>query len=80
MKTLNGHLTYCSNIHTGEDWQHHFSVLQNSIPVIKQQVSPNSPMGIGLRLANQASIDLSQKKTLKLSSIGFPSKIVMYSR
>jgi hypothetical protein len=41
MKTPNGHLTYCSNIHTGEDWQHHFSVLQNSIPVIKQQVSPN---------------------------------------
>lgn len=65
MKTLNGHLTYCSNIHTGEDWQHHFLVLQNSIPVIKQQVSPNSPMGIGLRLANQASIDLSQKENLE---------------
>jgi hypothetical protein len=61
MKTPFGHLSYCSNIHPGEEWAAHFAVLQNSIPEIKAAVSPNEKMGIGLRLANQASIDLSKK-------------------
>lgn len=61
MKTPYGHLTYCSNIHPGQDWKEHFSVLKSSIPEIKAAVSPQETMGIGLRLANQASIDLSEK-------------------
>ncbi len=61
MQTLYGHLSYCSNIHPGEEWTAHFSVLQSSIPEIKAAVSPEEKMGIGLRLANQASIDLSEK-------------------
>ena len=58
MKTDYGHLSYCSNIHPGEDWKEHFFTLQQSIPAIKAQVCPNQAMGVGLRLANQASIDL----------------------
>lgn len=61
MKTIFGHLSYCSNIHPGEDWPVHFAVLQNSIPEIKAAVCPDEKMGIGLRLANQASIDLLEK-------------------
>jgi hypothetical protein len=61
MQTPYGHLSYCSNIHPGEKWAAHFSVLQSSIPEIKAAVSPEEKMGIGLRLANQASIDLSEK-------------------
>ncbi len=61
MKTPYGHLTYCSNIHHGEDWKEHFQVLKSSIPEIKAAVCPQEKMGIGLRLANQASIDLSEK-------------------
>ncbi len=61
MQTPYGHLSYCSNIHPGEEWAAHFSVLQSSIPEIKAAVCPNKKMGIGLRLANQASIDLSEK-------------------
>jgi hypothetical protein len=61
MKTPYGHLSYCSNIHPGEEWSAHFSVLQSSIPEIKVAVCPQEKMGIGLRLANQASIDLSEK-------------------
>jgi len=61
MQTPYGHLSYCSNIHPGEEWATHFSVLQSSIPEIKAAVCPNEKMGIGLRLANQASIDLSEK-------------------
>ena len=66
MKTPYGHLTYCSNIHTGEGWQEHFSELKKNIPDIKKAVCPDAPMGIGLRLANQASIDLSESKNLKM--------------
>lgn len=61
METPYGHLTYCSNIHPGEDWETHFLVLKNNIPQIKAAVSPHNSMGIGLRLANQASIDLLEK-------------------
>lgn len=62
MHTPYGHLSYCSNIHPGEDWKEHFAVLQSSIPQIKADVCTDAPMGIGLRLANQASIDLSENQ------------------
>jgi len=65
MQTPFGQLTYCSNIHTGEDWQHHFSVLKENIPLIKKSICPDKPFGIGLRLANQASIDLSEPQNLQ---------------
>ncbi len=61
MKIDSGHLTYCSNIHPGEDWAKHFEILQSSLPVIKEQISPDKPMGVGLRLANKASIDLTHE-------------------
>lgn len=53
-----GHLTYCSNIHPGETWSEVLTSLQIHLPAIKQQVAPDGPMGIGLRLSNQASIEL----------------------
>lgn len=65
MQTPYGHLSYCSNIHPGEDWKEHFAVLQRSIPQIKTEVCPDKSMGIGLRLANQASIDLSEVKNFE---------------
>jgi hypothetical protein len=65
MITPFGHLSYCSNIHPGEDWKEHFAVLQSSIPQIKADVCPDAPMGIGLRLANQASIDLSNNQNFE---------------
>ena len=48
------HLTYCTNIHPGEDWASVFDNLQTYIPKLKQQLSPQGAFGIGLRLANQA--------------------------
>jgi hypothetical protein len=66
MKTPYGHLTYCSNIHTGEDWQEHFSELKKNIPDVKKAVCNDAQMGIGLRLANQASIDLSDSQNLEM--------------
>ncbi|QNR85810.1 metabolite traffic protein EboE [Pedobacter riviphilus] len=58
MKLTSGHLTFCTNIYAGENWMAHFAVLKASFPVLKAQLSPNAPMGIGLRLSNLASIEL----------------------
>jgi sugar phosphate isomerase/epimerase len=60
MKTSLGHLGYCTNIHSGEEWENHFSILKESIPEIKSRTSPDQPFGIGLRVANKASIDLTK--------------------
>ncbi|XDD45526.1 metabolite traffic protein EboE [Leptospira sp. WS39.C2] len=64
MKTKYGLLTYCSNIHSGESWFDHFQELKTYLPKIKEQISPNLPFAIGLRLSNEASIVLSEKENL----------------
>jgi hypothetical protein len=66
MLTNAGHLTYCSNIHAGESWPDHFAALQKYFPAIKKKLSPAKPMGIGLRLSNEASLQLIQKDQLTL--------------
>ena len=65
MQTLKGHLTYCTNIHPGETWSDHFQKLKESIPAIKKKVSPVEPFGIGLRLANTASLELRKQQALE---------------
>src|ERR1700712_4024696 len=64
MKTNSGHLTYCTNIHSGETWADHFQALQLNFPGIKAKLSPDKPMGLGLRLSNVASLDLIKKENL----------------
>ena len=64
MITPFGILGYCSNIHPGEKWEEHFAELQNLVPKVKAMVCPNQPFGIGLRIANQASIDLMESPSL----------------
>ena len=64
MHTPFGHLTYCTNIHAGESWGEHFAQLQQFIPAVKAQVSPGKPFGIGLRLSNLASLELSKEGPL----------------
>lgn len=58
MKLASGHLSYCTNIHSGESWKNHFGAIKKNFPIIKKQVSPDQAMGIGLRLSNSASADL----------------------
>jgi hypothetical protein len=65
MQTPKGHLTYCSNIHPGEKWSEHFTKLKESIPVIKKKISPVEPFGIGLRLANSASLELRKQENFE---------------
>lgn len=58
------YLTYCTNIHPGENWNAHFQQLKQFIPAVKQEVSPDKPFGIGLRLSNTASLELSKEEAL----------------
>ena len=57
-------LGYCTNIHPGEAWDDHFQHLREQVPAVKAAVSPNDLLPLGLRLANQASIDLMQPDRL----------------
>ena len=58
------HITYCTNIHPGEDWETTFSTIKKHIPEIKKEVSGSVPFGIGLRLSNKASEELAQGDNL----------------
>jgi hypothetical protein len=53
------HLTYCTNIHAGETWDEVRSSLEAHVPQIKAQVSPQAPLGVGLRLSAIAAEALS---------------------
>jgi hypothetical protein len=64
METKYGHLTYCTNIHAGENWPDHFKALQENFPMIKEKISPGRSMGIGLRLSNEASLQLIEDEKL----------------
>ena len=55
MKINDYHLTYCSNIHAGEAWEEVFESLKLHAIPLKQQLSPDAPFGLGLRLSNEAA-------------------------
>jgi len=58
------HLTYCTNIHPGETWQEVFDSLKTYALPLKERLSDQQPMGIGLRLSDRAIRDLIQPYTL----------------
>ncbi|MFM1912627.1 MAG: hypothetical protein RIR51_465 [Bacteroidota bacterium] len=64
MKTDWGTLGYCSNIHPGEKWDEHFSELKDKLPQIKAKISPEKAFGFGLRIANEASLELEDMEKL----------------
>lgn len=58
------HLTYCTNIHPGEEWNKVFANLQQYIPALKAKLSLDKAFGIGLRLADVATRELLQGNAL----------------
>ncbi|WP_184548095.1 metabolite traffic protein EboE [Mucilaginibacter sp. FT3.2] len=66
MKINTTDFTYCTNIYAGESWADHFSALKGDFPTIKNDLSPEAPMGIGLRLSNIASIAILEAENLQL--------------
>ena len=53
------HLGYCTNIHRGETWEETWTGLKNYTLRVKDRVSGGKPYGIGLRLSQQAAVELS---------------------
>lgn len=51
-------LTYCSNIHAGESWDDVLHNLDTHTIAVKQQISPQQSFPLGLRISNQASLDI----------------------
>ncbi len=55
-------ITYCTNIHPSDDWHQTLLALQWHIPEIKAKVSPERDFPIGLRLSQQAALQLEGDK------------------
>jgi sugar phosphate isomerase/epimerase len=65
MNTGNGwHLAYCTNIHRGESWEQTFQTLRDYTLRVRDQVCPDRPYAIGLRLGANAAASLSDPSTL----------------
>jgi len=60
----NLHLAYCTNIHRGDDWPETLASLEKYTLAVREQVSPDRPYAIGLRLSDLASRQLSEPHTL----------------
>lgn len=58
------HLTYCTNIHKGESWAETRAALEAHLPLVKARVSPDAPMGVGLRLSALAARELAEGEEL----------------
>jgi hypothetical protein len=57
------HLAYCTNIHRAETWRETFESLKSRTLAVRERVCPGDPFAIGLRLGNQAAVELSDRKT-----------------
>ena len=57
-------LTYCTNIHSGEEWDQVFANLKQYIPLLKARVAPGKSFGIGLRLSAVAARELLEREAL----------------
>lgn len=58
------HLSYCTNVHAGEDWTETYQKLQQYLPAVKKQVCPHGSFGVGLRLSAIAASELAEDQTL----------------
>ena len=48
-------LTYCSNIHAGEQWRDVHDALAQALPTIRKQLNHRGPFAVGLRLSAAAA-------------------------
>src|SRR6185503_13509896 len=59
------HLAYCTNIHRGETWSETFDALIRYTLPVRERVCRDQPYAIGLRLSNEASLELAQPDALE---------------
>jgi sugar phosphate isomerase/epimerase len=58
------HLTYCTNIHTGESWAQVRRNVEELVTEVKRAIAPGVPFGVGLRLSAEAAMDLGRAPEL----------------
>jgi hypothetical protein len=58
------HLAYCTNIHRGETWHETLGALAKHTLAVRERICPRDPFAIGLRLSNQAAMELHDPKML----------------
>jgi hypothetical protein len=58
-------LAYCTNIHRGEGWSETFDGLKKHALRVRDRVSVGKPFVLGLRLSNQALVELQEPSALK---------------
>lgn len=58
------HLTYCTNIHSGETWDEIFNNLKQYTVNVKKRLIPDAPFGIGLRLSQKSASTLLERDNL----------------
>ncbi len=58
------HLAYSTNIHRGETWRETFAALKTHTLAVRDRICPRAPFAIGLRLGNQAAVELQDAKKL----------------
>jgi sugar phosphate isomerase/epimerase len=54
------HLTYCTNIHPGEQWEQVRQNLRQHVAAVKARVCPDGPFGVGLWLSAAAARSLQE--------------------
>lgn len=59
------HLTYCTNIHPGNEWNEVKANTETYGPQLKKRISPDKPFGLGLRLSNLAAEGLLEGDNLR---------------
>ena len=57
-------LAYCTNVHRGENWAETFVSLERCTLLVREQVCPGQPYGIGLRLSELAARELNEPATM----------------
>ncbi len=58
------HLTYCLNVHPGEDWDTNLAAIHTYALAVRDHVASDVPFGLGLRLSNAASEMLADPQRL----------------
>jgi sugar phosphate isomerase/epimerase len=58
------HLTYCTNIHAGEEWPEVRAAIGDVLPRVRRSLGVSGPFGIGLRLSAGAAASLAVPDTL----------------
>jgi hypothetical protein len=54
------HLTYCLNVHPGEEWTENLAAIKTHTLAIRNRIAPATPFGLGLRLSRKAAETLHQ--------------------